>query len=166
MLPETKPSNWGFGGLRVVGGNLSSRGFLPPLWPFEFNLTRDVAAAREVLAAPWRQLTLYPLDVVRRLRADRRMLARIGRLSPLGDALERGSRRWLRRSRWRHLSASFPVWDLCPALDVLGLLPAQFETRPLAPGLGAHLRTEASFRCLVDFDAAEAWRNFTALLAS
>ena len=27
--------------LRVVGGNLSSVGFLPPLWPHEFNFARD-----------------------------------------------------------------------------------------------------------------------------
>ncbi|MDQ2970003.1 MAG: nucleoside hydrolase, partial [Acidobacteriota bacterium] len=50
--------------LRLVGGNLSSRGILPPLWPHEFNLAHDRRAARAVLSAPWRELVLYPLDVV------------------------------------------------------------------------------------------------------
>ncbi|MEO8433030.1 MAG: nucleoside hydrolase, partial [Acidobacteriota bacterium] len=62
--------------LAVVGGNLSSRGVWPPVWPHEFNFARDRAAARRVLGAPWESLTVYPLDVVRRLRCDAGRLGR------------------------------------------------------------------------------------------
>src|SRR5438132_2921844 len=67
--------------LRVVGGNLSSRGPLAPVWPFEFNFAKDRAAAQQVLRLPWKALTLYPLDVVERLRADS---VRLDRLAAIG----------------------------------------------------------------------------------
>jgi inosine-uridine nucleoside N-ribohydrolase len=106
--------------LRVVGSVSSPR--FPPLWPFEFNLTRDPGAARTVLAAPWRELILYPLDVVAGLRADAVRLGRLSRISSLGAYVAEGSGRWLRRARWSRLARSFPVWDLPAALDAAGLL--------------------------------------------
>lgn len=152
--------------LRIVGGNLSSRGLLPPLWPFEFNLARDVEAARHVLSAGWRELTLYPLDVVGRLRVNGSALEQIRRLSPLGEWIECGSRRWLARARWRRFSSSFPAWDLGAALDGLGLLSgSRKEPRALARGLCTQLLTRKRFQCLVAFDPTGAWRNFLALLA-
>jgi inosine-uridine nucleoside N-ribohydrolase len=151
--------------LRVVGGNLSSRGFLAPLWPFEFNLAKDRAAAREVLRLPWKSLTLYPLDVVRRLRADAARLDRAAQTGPLGAALARGSRRWLARARRRRLSRSFALWDLPAALDTLGMLPgAARGPRELAPGIRRFLRVPRPVPCLLSFDAAGAWERFLSLL--
>jgi len=151
--------------LRVVGGNLSSRGPLAPLWPFEFNFAKDRAAARAVLRLPWKALTLYPLDVVRRLRADSSRLDRLAAAGPLGDALARGSRRWLARAmRLRH-SRSFPIWDLPPALDALGALPAaRHVSSDLAAGIRRFLRLRRPVPCLVDFDPDGAWESFLAIL--
>ncbi len=116
--------------LSVVGGNLTSRGFLPPLWPHEFNLAIDAPAARAVFDAG-APLRLFPLDVLRAFRWGSRDLASIGRLSPLGAYLAAGSARWLRRTH-RRLRRAFPPWDLVPALDALGDAGIELERRSIA----------------------------------
>jgi hypothetical protein len=127
----------------------------------EFNLAKDRAAARAVLELPWRALTLYPLDVVRRLRADSARLDRVAETGPLGAALARGSRR-------RRLSRSFPLWDLpaaLDALDALGALPgAARGSRELAPGIRRFLRVPRPAPCLLSFDADGAWDSFLSIL--
>ncbi len=150
--------------LRVVGGNLSSRGPVPPVWPFEFNLWLDRPAAREVFAAPWCRLTLFPLDVVRRLRCDAERLEQIARLSSLGRLLSDGSLRWLARARWRHLSGSFPVWDLAVALEALGELGGSVQSRRPCASTRRLLRQDAEIPCLAAFDAEAAWHSFETLL--
>lgn len=132
--------------LRLVGGNVTSRGFLAPLWPFEFNLSKDVESTRRVLAAPWREAVLYPLDVVAAMRADVGRLARLAGLASLGSFLARESSRWLERARWRHAGRGFPVWDLPAALEAVGTIStpkAEGNIRlPLSPlsGNTAHLQ--------------------------
>jgi len=115
----------------VVGGNLSSRGRWPPWWPYEFNLAKDAPAARAVFASPVAR-AVYPLDVCRALTIGPRALSRIARASPLGAYLVRHSWRWLLRAPLRYRALSFPLWDLVPALDALGMLPASHVTRCLA----------------------------------
>ena len=73
--------------LSVVGGNLTSRGPLPPVWPHEFNFAKDRAAARAVLGAKWRRLVLYPLDAMRRMRCTEDRLRRISALGAAGALL-------------------------------------------------------------------------------
>lgn len=152
--------------LSVVGGNLTSPGFLPPLWPHEFNLAKGRRSARAVLNAPWRELVLYPLDVLRRFRCD---AARIERLAaagagPVRRLLAEGSRRWLARSRWRHGAGGFPVWDLVPALEAAGALRVRVEPRtfprPQRIAFGIPERVSAA----TDFDPDEAWRGFDELV--
>lgn len=152
--------------LHAVGGNLSSRGFLPPLWPFEYNLSRDREAARRVLAMGWRGLRLYPLDVVRRMRADRARLERLSRLGPLGAALDRGSGRWLRRARWRYLSRSFPVYDLPAALELVGLIRLECADRPPGPGFSRYFGNSDPRSFVLDLDPAEAWAAFETVLVT
>ena len=160
-----EPSLSGRLSLRVVGGNLSSHGPLAPIWPFEFNFARDRAAARAVLRLPWKALTLYPLDVVRRLRVDSARLDRLAAVGALGEELARGSRRWLARARRVRLSRSFPVWDLPPALDTLHALPgARREAAALAPGIRRFLRLSRPAPCLVSFDPDGAWESFLSIL--
>lgn len=114
-----------------VGGNLRSRGRLPPWWPFEFNLAKDVAAARAVFAAPVAR-RLYPLDACTGLRFGARELLRLGRGGRVARHLARHAWRWLAYTPLRYASASFPVWDLVPALDALGLLRPRVEALRLA----------------------------------
>jgi inosine-uridine nucleoside N-ribohydrolase len=150
--------------LRAVGGNLSSRGFLPPVWPFEFNLSRDRSSARFVLSRDWRELTLCPLDVVRRLRVGREELAELAAKSPLGAYLARHSQRWLSRARWRYLASSFPVWDLSAALDAIGVLSAKHAVSKLPRGGRRLLQSEREYRFLVSMNAERAWKSFLRLV--
>lgn len=115
----------------VVGGNLSSWGRWPPLWPFEFNLAKDAAAARALFASTIAR-AVYPLDVCRALTAGVGELRRIARASALGAYLVRRSWRWLAYAPLRYRALRFPLWDLVPALDALGLLPATHATRRLS----------------------------------
>jgi inosine-uridine nucleoside N-ribohydrolase len=152
--------------LRAVGGNLSSRGFLPPLWPFEFNLARDRKSARFALSLPWRRLTLFPLDVVRRLAVGAEELNELEQISDLGKYLAGHSRRWLRRARWRHIGWRFPVWDLPAALDAARLLDSAIEVRRLASGTRRLLAQPLPLACLVRFDPLAAWEEFLGLVGN
>lgn len=152
--------------LRVVGGNLSSRGIVPPVWPHEFNLARDRRAARAVLAAPWLDLAVYPLDVVRRLRCDARRLEAISSRGPAGALLARASRRWLAWSRWRHGAGGFPVWDLPPALEAAGCLDVSIEPRRFPRPQRAFAGIPDPARAAVAFDPAKAWSAFEELLSA
>jgi inosine-uridine nucleoside N-ribohydrolase len=158
------PGLAGRASLRAVGGNLSSRGFLPPLWPFEFNLARDRKGARFVLSLPWQRMTLFPLDVVRRLAVGAEELDELGKTSDLGNHLAEHSRRWLRRARWRHLGRRFPLWDLPAALDAARLLDSAIEPRRLAPGARWLLAQPRPLACLLRFDPSAAWERFLGLV--
>ena len=150
--------------LRFVGGNVSSRGFLAPFWPFEFNFSRDAESARRVLAAPWREAVLYPLDVVSSMRADAGRLARLAGLSGLGTLLARESSRWLQRARWRHAGRGFPVWDLPAALEAVGAISTpKTEGRirlPLSPLSG----NTARLQWVTAVVPNKAWAGFESLL--
>ena len=113
--------------LSVVGGNPTSLGRWPPLWPFEFNLSKDPAAARAVFAAQ-QKLRLFPLDACRRLRIGPAGLRRLRSASPLGRYLVRGSLRWLAYAPLRYRSWRFPLWDVVPALDAAGRLDASSKS--------------------------------------
>lgn len=117
--------------LSVVGGNLSSHGRWPPYWPFEFNLAKEPAAARTLFSSTMPR-AVYPLDVCRALTVGVRELVRVARASPLGEYLVRHSWRWLAYAPLRYRALRFPLWDLVPALDALGLLPATHATRRLS----------------------------------
>jgi purine nucleosidase len=104
-----------------VGGNPSSLGRWPPLWPFEFNLAKDAPSARAVVASVMKK-RVFTLDVACALTVGRRDLRRIARASELGRFLVDASVRWLRYAPLRYRSLRFPLWDAVPALDALGLL--------------------------------------------
>jgi inosine-uridine nucleoside N-ribohydrolase len=158
------PGLAGRASLRAVGGNLSSRGFLPPLWPFEFNFARDRKSPRFVLSLPWQRMTLFPLDVVRRLAVGAEELNELEQTSALGKYLAGQSRRWLRRAHWRYLGRRFPLWDLPAALDAARLLDSAIEPRRLAPGARWLLAQSRPLACLARFDPSAAWREFLELV--
>ena len=108
----------------VVGGNSSSSGRWPPLWPFEFNLTHDRAAARALFRSDL-PLTLFPLNVARQLWATTDDVALLQ--GTAGDCLRTGSARWFRHLRRVRLTGRFPVYDLAAAMYALGERGFVFE---------------------------------------
>lgn len=99
----------------VVGGDLTSRGRLPPLWPHEFNFVKDRRAACAVFASHL-PLTVVPLDVGRRMLLSRALLA--GLPGPIGAFIrEHAARRLDRNRRWLRLDA-LRAYDLLAATVV------------------------------------------------
>lgn len=101
----------------VVGATLRTLGRWPGLWPHEFNLTQDRAAAHKVFASSL-PLTFFPLDVVRMLSIRRRDLFAIE--GELGNVLRDGSARWFRHLLMKKMKLRFPMSDLIAALYALG----------------------------------------------
>jgi inosine-uridine nucleoside N-ribohydrolase len=97
----------------VVGGNFTSPGRWPPLWPFEFNLTKDRAAARATFASGL-PLTIFPLDIARQLTITREDLDAVD--GPLGEYFRTHAARWFAHLRRVRRTAEFPVYDLTAAL--------------------------------------------------
>ena len=101
----------------VVGGRLRTIGRWPPLFPHEFNLTKDVRAAHAVFASHL-PLTIFPLDVARQLWVHERDLLAIP--GELGEVLRSGSRRWFRRLLLLRRTRRFAIYDLAAALYAIG----------------------------------------------
>jgi inosine-uridine nucleoside N-ribohydrolase len=112
----------------LVGGNPSSLGRWPPLWPFEFNLAKDARASQEVFASVVKK-RVFTLDVACALTVGARELRRISRASELGRHLARASLRWLAYAPLRYRALRFPLWDAVPVLDALGMLRGVEHTR-------------------------------------
>ena len=155
--------------MSVVGGNLSSWGRWPPVWPFEFNLAKDVAAARAVFESPVAR-RVYPLDACVRLTVGVRTLFEWRRGSALGRYLVGGSLRWLAYAPVRYRRLSFPVWDLVPALDAAGVLVGgkiEEGRRLRVEGRGLLVEDRAAVEavCLRRIEREGALRAFGELLA-
>ncbi len=148
----------------LVGSNLTSRGRFPPWWPHEFNLTKDRAATRAVLASDL-PLTVIPLDVARRLRAGPRELRDLH--GPLGDFLRRHSARWSRRSRLLRGSRRFPVFDLAAAAYAIdpSLMTVEKSLVRLHPNLWLEYgRGERRVMVVRALDATAIWERFVRLV--
>lgn len=100
----------------LVGANTSSLGAIPPLWPHEFNLTKDLAAAKKIFAAPL-PLTICPLNIVKKLTFDLDDIARMP--EPLYSYFSRHAKRWILRNRCLKARSFFPVWDLAATMYLL-----------------------------------------------
>jgi len=151
----------------LVGGNLQSWGRFPPVWPHEFNLAIDAPAAAAVFSAPLRR-RVHPLPGCGRLLVSPVDLARIATASPLGAYLVRHSLRWLALSPFRLRALRFPLWDLAPALDFLGLLPARVDTQCVRLQGRGLLRLDGSApptEFVYPMDIPTALANFRLLLA-
>jgi purine nucleosidase len=147
----------------AVGGNRTSRGRWPPLWPYEFNLTADRRATQVVIESEV-PLTLVPLDVARRLVVTPADLAALPGM--LGEHVRRHAARWFRRALLVHGRRAFPVWDLVAALFVVD--PASCETACTVARLhptgwlefGAGTRPVTLVRT---FDPRALWQRFVRL---
>jgi inosine-uridine nucleoside N-ribohydrolase len=148
----------------VVGGNLSSRGRWPPVWPHEFNLTKDRAASREVFSSAI-PLTIFPLDVARTLWIERRDLDALG--EPFGSHARRYSARWFRRLRMLKWTGRFPVWDLAAAMYLIA--PELFTIVKVNASMPKDgwidfRRGERLVAVCLQLDRRRVWERFVALL--
>lgn len=148
----------------IVGGNSISHGRWPPLWPHEFNLTRDRAAARAVFALDV-PLTIFPLNVARQLTITAGDLDAIR--GALGDYFRSESRRWFAHLRRVRFTTRFPIYDLAAALYALG------ETGFTCIDTTAVMRRNTSMvfglgkrrvKLCVALDRDRLWRRFVQLL--
>lgn len=144
----------------LVGGNATSNGRWPPVWPFEFNLTHDREAAITVFRADVRRVVI-PLDVAQRLRVGPERLDALE--GELGSYLSCSSRRWCSRSRWVRASSSFPVWDLVAAMYTTD--PMLFDVRDT--GCTIHPNAWVDFssgsqrvELVADYDPDAVWAEF------
>lgn len=154
--------------LRLVGGNLSSRGRFAPWWPFEFNLAKDPAAAVACFEHPFAR-RVAPIDVCRQLVIGPAELRALAGASSLGETLVRGSTRWRAYAPLRYQSLAFPLWDLVPALDVIGSLGASTAVRRVKIVGRGGLRNDPSAgetTFVTGFDPTRALAEFQALLRS
>jgi len=137
----------------IVGGDLASRGRLPPVWPHEFNFWLDRPAAAAVFASRL-PLTLVPLDVGRRLLVPSASIAAWpgtagAHVRRHVERRLRRNRRWLRRDALRG-------YDLLAAAACC--LPAAVERRRLRVAFRprGYLRagTGPEVDVVTDFDGA------------
>jgi inosine-uridine nucleoside N-ribohydrolase len=131
--------------LAVVGGVINPRRWRRRL--SDLNFRRDRAAVARVFQA-FADIRQYPLDVVDQLVLSRERMERVATMGALGAYLARHSARWMRRAHFSHGTGAFPLWDLVPALDAVGLL-----VRP---------RFDEEQR-LVSFDADATWAQVESL---
>ncbi len=152
------------GEIILVGGNSTSRGVFPPLWPHEFNLTKDRSASIQVFYSGL-PLTIFPLDLLLRMRV------RAGDLEALsgdvGHALRKGSRRWFRRTRILKWRDWFHLPDLVAAMYVID--PSLVRLERIRAGF--HDIGRIDFRggdrevqILRDFDRDALWDSFVQLV--
>lgn len=144
----------------VVGANASSKGRWPPLWPHEFNLTKDLRATRVVFDSNL-PLVIAPLDLLRRMRVGRRDLRSLE--GELGSYLRKESQRWLRRAALLKWSSTFPVWDLVAAMYALGdesILTGKVKATLHPNGRVEFGRGTREVTIIRDFDRDRIWRRF------
>ena len=150
--------------LIVVGGNNTSAGRWPPVWPFEFNLTKDREATWRVFQSDV-PITVVPLNVARRLRAVEPRLESLR--GSVGDYLRSNSARWQRRSRLLRAGNAFPVWDLVAAMYAIA--PSHFEVEETEctihrSGWIDFSSGPRAVRLVSSYDPATIWAHFEDLL--
>lgn len=150
----------------VIGAALRTLGRWPPVWPHEFNLTKDRAAARKVFASKL-PLTVFPLDVVRELRVRKRDLDAIP--GALGEELRRETRRWFTHLRFVRMTARFPIYDLAAALYALDEDGFTMEGTTAAMASSSFVRFgqgTREVRVCTAIDGPRLWERFLALVSS
>ncbi len=155
-----------FSELIIVGGNSTSKGFLEPIWPMEFNLCKDKKSWRQVFHSDV-AITIIPLNQAKRLRFTPKKLSDINS-SEIGKFLGVHSHRWLVRNRIVKARNWFPIWDLVAAMYSIN--PADFKVQEASARLNnrGYLRFNNGHRpvCVInDFNPELVWKNFCNLLS-
>lgn len=152
--------------LIVVGGNTETRGFLPPVWPFEFNLTKDRAATLQVFNSKI-PLTFVPLNVAQKLKIGKSEIKMIP--GDLGQYFSQTSNRWFKRSRLLTFKEKIIIWDLVAAMYAIE--PTLFEVQDVKASIlpNSHIKFgkgERSVRVIKKFDPTRVWGQFVEILKS
>ena len=145
----------------IVGGNSTSKGFLDPIWPMEFNLCKDKKSWIQVFHSDI-PITVVPLNQAKRLGCNSKKLSDINN-SRLGKYLATHSHRWLTRNRIIKARNWFPVWDLVAAMYLID--PTFFEiketkTRLNNRGFLRFNKGNRSVRIINDFNPDLVWKKF------
>ena len=149
----------------MVGSNSNSFGRWPPLWPYEFNLTKDRRATR-ICFETTIPMTVFPLNVASRFRFSRSLIAHLK--SPLGDSLRQGADRWFRHLLWTRAMREFPIYDLLAALYMIDPAGVELEERRVsvtAAGFVDYRGDGRSIRVATGFDADLLWDRFVRLVS-
>lgn len=150
--------------LVLVGGNRASVGRWPPLWPWEFNLWKDRAAAATVFSSRV-PLTIVTLDVAKRLMVRGRELDALR--GEAGGYLRDRSQRWLRRARLLKLRDAFPIWDLVAAMLLVDRGSFRLERVAVRFTPRGHLEFGRGARhaeVVTSFDRDALWERFAGIV--
>ena len=153
-------------GLICLGSNYASRGRWPPVWPFEFNFTKDRDALVRTFASAL-PITIVPLDQAGRLRLRFEALSDLEGV--VGDHVRRHARRWWKRARRLKLRRTAPVWDLVAV--AYALWPERFRTERVVArahdsGWVEYGAGQREVTVIVDYDPHEIWRDSAALVTA
>ena len=107
-------------------GRINTLGFFPPIWPVEFNATKDLAAFQTVLNSGVRKI-IVPLDIAFQLKLKPDQKDRF-QSTEIGRYLWDHSRRWAWRNVFLKGRFAFPIWDLVSAVAITN--PESVQTRP------------------------------------
>lgn len=148
----------------VVGANTSSIGKWPPIWPHEFNLTKDPRATRVVFNSSI-PLVFIPLNILSTMRVSRRELAELH--GEAGTFIQRHSGRWFHRVLFVKWQTWFRVCDLVAAMFLIDPEGARMEQT--VARLHGNTRVEfgsgsRSVSVMRGFDQERWWRRFVELV--
>ena len=156
--------------ITLVGGNFTSKGRWPPLYPFEYNLTFDRQATYRVLTSDI-PITIVPLDVAGRFRFTFHDLEQIP--GKIGEFIRGRSKRWYRRALYLKWHRTVPIWDLLAAISLLKRDVVTFKSAFVKCHHSGWLEfspaPKTNFRpvkVVVDFQKEAAWQHFLQLMAS
>ncbi len=169
----------------VTLGRIATNGRWPPVWPMEFNLTKDRHAFRNVADYCEQHripLIVSPLDVAGKLLLTPVLAERL-KTTVAGNYLYRHLQRWQWRNALLKGRRSFPVWDLLCAMACAnpgratlaagkgyyydnGLLLCDVDDRPRTGHARSKARARFPIQVVAGLDLDWAWQEFFATLAS
>jgi inosine-uridine nucleoside N-ribohydrolase len=145
----------------MVGTYLKGRSWFGAIR--DLNVRADVEGLRDVYKSDV-PLTIVPLDVCCRLRAD---WAKLERLSGTrGQFFRLHARRWWRRAKWLKASKDAPLWDLVAALYEIDSKLFETKTERIllhSNGNAEYGAGDRKVEVVTDFSPDACWQSFVNL---
>jgi inosine-uridine nucleoside N-ribohydrolase len=156
-------------------GRILTKGNCPPLWPIEFNATKDFAAFKSVCQSQ-ASIVLTPLDVAYKLRLTQKHWLKMSEQKDF-EFLVQNTHRWRTRNLFFKGRQWFPVWDLVSTVAIHKPELFKIEAAEMyvfknglvlcdvnGQSQTHHQRDQALFhkkiKAIVDFDADQVWQEF------